>query len=239
MTVLKINCRIKIMFLHTVYKVYFLHHVCSMFTDTETWWSGRRKSSWHTAFCFLSEVDISSVNSVAEITMSGPRVPGAGRHVKMSGVSVIITCQDETNVPGAGGSELTSEEYDQLVKMTKFTEFEIVTLWNHFKADFPCGNINQSQLSQMIKKTFPKYMPSQEFLKYDINICRKMLLLCTFLWRLYLNNLITAFGMYRCQNWGTLLLSTLVFVCRCLMFMNLDNLLLQVPTSRSGVLQSI
>ena len=89
--------------------------------------------------------------------MSGPRVPGAGRHVKMSGVSVIITCQDETNVPGAGGSELTSEEYDQLVKMTKFTEFEIVTLWNHFKADFPCGNINQSQLSQMIKKTFPKY----------------------------------------------------------------------------------
>ena len=92
--------------------------------------------------------------------MSGPRVPGAGRHVKMSGVSVIITCQDETNVPGAGGSELTSEEYDQLVKMTKFTEFEIVTLWNHFKADFPCGNINQSQLSQMIKKTFPKYMSS-------------------------------------------------------------------------------
>ena len=112
------------------------------------------------------------MNSVAEITMSGPRVPGAGRHVKMSGVSVIITCQDETNVPGAGGSELTSEEYDQLVKMTKFTEFEIVTLWNHFKADFPCGNINQSQLSQMIKKTFPKYMSSQEFFNMyfsDIN----------------------------------------------------------------------
>ena len=100
--------------------------------------------------------------------MSGPRVPGAGRHVKMSGVSVIITCQDETNVAGAGGSELTSEEYDQLVKMTKFTEFEIVTLWNHFKADFPCGNINQSQLSQMIKKTFPKYMSSQKFFKFDI-----------------------------------------------------------------------
>ena len=41
--------------------------------------------------------------------------------------------------------------------MTKFTEFEIVTLWNHFKSDFPSGDVNQSQLSQMIKKTFPKY----------------------------------------------------------------------------------
>ena len=86
--------------------------------------------------------------------MSGPRVPGAGRHVKMSGVS-------ETNVPGAGGSELTSEEYDDQVHR--------VTLWNHVKADFPCSNINQSQLSQMIKKTFPKYMSSQEFLTQSPN----------------------------------------------------------------------
>ena len=40
--------------------------------------------------------------------------------------------------------------------MTKFTEFEIVTLWNHFKSDFPQGDINKAQLSMMIKKTFPK-----------------------------------------------------------------------------------
>ena len=86
----------------------------------------------------------------------------------MSGVSVIITCQDDK----AKDAGLTSEEYDQLVKvrheedekvtqslffqMTKFTEFEIVTLWNHFKSDFPAGDINKSQLSMMIKKTFPK-----------------------------------------------------------------------------------
>ena len=86
---------------------------------------------------------------------------------KVSGVSVIITCQDEN-----GGTDLSSEEYDQLVKVvtfsincwislilfqtTKFTEFEIVTLWNHFKADFPSGLINKSHLAQMIKKTFPR-----------------------------------------------------------------------------------
>ena len=91
---------------------------------------------------------------------------------KVSGVSVIITCQEEE-----AGTDLTTDEYDQLVKvvvrsvgnifsshlvllvlqMTKFTEFEIVTLWNHFKADFPSGLINKSHLSQMIKKTFPRY----------------------------------------------------------------------------------
>ena len=92
---------------------------------------------------------------------------GGGRRV--SGVSVIITCQDDK----ANDAGLTSEEYDQLVKvrqrrrlfidknmklfqMTKFTEFEIVTLWNHFKSDFPQGDINKAQLSMMIKKTFPK-----------------------------------------------------------------------------------
>ena len=41
--------------------------------------------------------------------------------------------------------------------MTKFTEFEIVTLWNHFKADFPSGLINKTHLAQMIKKTFPRH----------------------------------------------------------------------------------
>ena len=71
---------------------------------------------------------------------------------KVSGVSVIITCQEEE-----AGTDLTTDEYDQLVKMTKFTEFEIVTLWNHFKADFPSGLINKTHLSQMIKKTFPRY----------------------------------------------------------------------------------
>ena len=47
--------------------------------------------------------------------------------------------------------------------MTKFTEFEIVTLWNHFKSDFPAGDINKSQLSMMIKKTFPKYGMKKRF----------------------------------------------------------------------------
>ena len=81
---------------------------------------------------------------------------------------MIITSQDEQE------SALSNQDYDKLVKVrqtnilatisilslcfqsTKFTEFEIVTLWNHFKADFPSGNINQSQLAQMIKKVFPK-----------------------------------------------------------------------------------
>ena len=44
-----------------------------------------------------------------------------------------------------------------LLQMTKFTEFEIVTLWNHFKADFPSGLINKTHLAQMIKKTFPRH----------------------------------------------------------------------------------
>ena len=87
------------------------------------------------------------------------------------GVSVIITSQDDQE------SVLSNKDYDQLVKVssldiiiwltsdqncfqsTKFTEYEIVQLWNHFKADFPSGNINQSQLGQMIKKVFPKYVP--------------------------------------------------------------------------------
>ena len=50
--------------------------------------------------------------------------------------------------------------------MTKFTEFEIVTLWNHFKADFPSGLINKTHLSQMIKKTFPRYEKEDEIVMW-------------------------------------------------------------------------
>ena len=34
----------------------------------------------------------------------------------------------------------------------KFTEMEIVTLWNRFKFDFPTGNINEKQLLQLFRQ---------------------------------------------------------------------------------------
>ena len=42
---------------------------------------------------------------------------------------------------------------------TKFTEFEIVQLWNSFQQDFPKGRVNRQQLTQLIKKVFPKSLP--------------------------------------------------------------------------------
>ena len=81
--------------------------------------------------------------------------------------------------------------------MTKFTEFEIVTLWNHFKADFPSGIINQSQLSQMIKKTFPKYKShhyQKEEIKYELFRCQHPEVVSSNLFRFYKSSNVQAFN---------------------------------------------
>ena len=45
--------------------------------------------------------------------------------------------------------------FDPLQK-SRFTEYEIVQMWNNFKVDFPTGFINRAQLAQMMKRVFPK-----------------------------------------------------------------------------------
>ena len=44
-----------------------------------------------------------------------------------------------------------------IVQSTRFTEYEIVQLWNSFKQDFPSGKINRNQLTQLVRKVFPRY----------------------------------------------------------------------------------
>lgn len=39
---------------------------------------------------------------------------------------------------------------------TRFTEFEIVQLWQTFKRDFPNGKINKNQLRELMKVIFPR-----------------------------------------------------------------------------------
>ena len=38
----------------------------------------------------------------------------------------------------------------------KFTGLEIMSLWNSFKKDFPEGEINRSQMNQLVKDIFPR-----------------------------------------------------------------------------------
>ena len=83
--------------------------------------------------------------------------------MQRKGVGVIITCQDEQR------HAMTTKDYDELKQVggglmwssnfgqkTRFTEYEIVQLWNNFKIDFPSGYINRSQLAQLVKKVFPR-----------------------------------------------------------------------------------
>lgn len=48
------------------------------------------------------------------------------------------------------GDEVQSPAPPQ--QLHKFTEMEIVTLWNRFKFDFPTGNINEKQLLQLFRQ---------------------------------------------------------------------------------------
>ena len=57
------------------------------------------------------------------------------------------------------GSQKGEESEDTPLPVTpqpqqhhKFTEMEIVTLWNRFKFDFPTGNINEKQLHQLFRQ---------------------------------------------------------------------------------------
>ena len=36
------------------------------------------------------------------------------------------------------------------VQSTKFTELEIVSMWNKFKFEFPTGNVNKHQLKTLL-----------------------------------------------------------------------------------------
>ena len=49
-------------------------------------------------------------------------------------------------------SEESSAAPPVVQQMHKFTEMEIVTLWNRFKFDFPTGNINGKQLLQLFRQ---------------------------------------------------------------------------------------
>ena len=66
-----------------------------------------------------------------------------------STVQVIVTTEYSPNY-------LTNSDYDKLKEDTRFTEFEIVQLWQTFKRDFPNGRINKNQLREMIKMIFPR-----------------------------------------------------------------------------------
>ena len=51
-----------------------------------------------------------------------------------------------------GEDEVNASQQQHPQQQHKFTEMEIVTLWNRFKFDFPTGNINQKQLLQLFKQ---------------------------------------------------------------------------------------
>ena len=57
------------------------------------------------------------------------------------------------------GSKVNASQQQQQ-QQHKFTEMEIVTLWNRFKFDFPTGNINEKQLLQLFKQVTKCQQPS-------------------------------------------------------------------------------
>ncbi|XP_023336831.1 recoverin [Eurytemora carolleeae] len=71
-------------------------------------------------------------------------------------VDIIVTSELEEEEELEEKESLTNMEYDKLVKSTRFTEYEIVQLWNSFKQDFPSGKINRNQLTQLVRKVFPR-----------------------------------------------------------------------------------
>lgn len=68
---------------------------------------------------------------------------------RKSSVQVIVTTEFSPNY-------LSNSDYDKLKEDTRFTEFEIVQLWQTFKRDFPNGRINKNQLRELIKMIFPR-----------------------------------------------------------------------------------
>ena len=52
--------------------------------------------------------------------------------------------------------KLNSLLYAYSIQAEKFTGLEIMTLWNSFKMDFPEGEINRSQMNQLVKDIFPR-----------------------------------------------------------------------------------
>ena len=52
--------------------------------------------------------------------------------------------------------EITEDEFQQFLqnekKVTKFTEMEIVALWNQFKLNFPHGTVSKPQLKELLQK---------------------------------------------------------------------------------------
>ena len=38
-----------------------------------------------------------------------------------------------------------------------FTEMEVVNLWNTFKLDFPEDSINKLQMTELVKRIFPRF----------------------------------------------------------------------------------
>ena len=39
-----------------------------------------------------------------------------------------------------------------------FTEMEVVNLWNTFKLDFPEDSINKLQMTELVKRIFPRFV---------------------------------------------------------------------------------
>jgi hypothetical protein len=50
------------------------------------------------------------------------------------------------------GDEAAVERKEPAPQQHKFTQMEIVTLWNRFKFDFQSGNINEKQLLQLFRQ---------------------------------------------------------------------------------------
>ncbi|XP_023324570.1 neurocalcin-delta B [Eurytemora carolleeae] len=53
-------------------------------------------------------------------------------------------------------SKVHDVEFYKLKEKTRFTEYEIVMMWNSFKKDLPNGCMTKDQLFRLVKKIFPR-----------------------------------------------------------------------------------
>lgn len=69
----------------------------------------------------------------------------------------------------AGSDEQPEVVITKEMQHHKFSEMEIVTLWNRFKFDFPTGNINEKQLLQLFRQVIPVYLHFSEFFSFSFD----------------------------------------------------------------------
>ena len=57
--------------------------------------------------------------------------------------------------------EISSSVFAHPIPYTQpyvFTEMEVVNLWNTFKLDFPEDSINKLQMTELVKRIFPRFV---------------------------------------------------------------------------------